>query len=193
VYRIPLVLASRSQRRIELLRQAGFRFTVCDAGVTDEVCPPALSGVEIPLYLAGLKADAFLSRHVLEGNTVVITADTVVCRHGATLGKPAGRDEAIEMLKSLSDNMHQVFTGVCLTSATRRRLFSSESKVWFRQLSHEEIVRYVDAFHPYDKAGAYGIQEWIGLVGIEKIEGSYYNIVGLPIHQLYQELRQYET
>ncbi|MDR1666287.1 MAG: Maf family protein [Bacteroidales bacterium] len=192
VYRIPLILASRSRRRIALLRQAGFRFTVCDTGIAEESYPTELRGVEVPLYLAERKSDAFLRRHVPEGNTVVVTADTVVCRHEQVLGKPACRKEAVGMLESLSAGMHRVYTGVCLASSAQRSLFSSESRVWFRKLSREEIEWYADAFRPYDKAGAYGIQEWIGLVGIEKIEGSYYNIVGFPIHRFYEELKKYE-
>jgi septum formation protein len=173
------------------MREAGFQFETADAGVADECYPSGLCGAEIPLYLAELKADTFLNRRQLVGNTVLITADTVVWRHDSVLGKPVNRQEAVNMLSGLSGNAHQVFTGVCLTSNVRRHSFFSESKVWFRPLTQDEINYYVDHFRPYDKAGAYGIQEWIGYVGIEKIEGSYFNVVGLPVHQLYSELLHY--
>ncbi|MDR1673357.1 MAG: Maf family nucleotide pyrophosphatase [Bacteroidales bacterium] len=191
VYQLPLVLASKSPRRAELLRQAGFRFTTCDADNADESYPEELQGAEIPLYLAELKSDAFMRRYTTDNDTVVITADTIVWLQGKILGKPAGRDDTIRMLASLSGNMHQVFTGVCLASAAQKHLFCAESKVWFKELSAGEIAYYADACHPFDKAGAYGIQEWIGCVGIERIEGSYFNVVGLPVQQLYVELHRF--
>ncbi|MDR0814394.1 MAG: Maf family nucleotide pyrophosphatase [Bacteroidales bacterium] len=191
VYQIPLILASKSPRRIELMREAGFAFDVVDAGVADETYPSDLQAAEIPLYLSRLKADAYLNHHQLQGNTVLITADTIVWQQNKVLGKPEDRQDAIKMLNDLSGSVHQVFTAVCLTSTAQQRSFYSESKVWFRHLSEDEMVYYTDNFRPYDKAGAYGIQEWIGLVGIEKIEGSYFNVVGLPVHQLYSELLHY--
>ncbi|MDR2847965.1 MAG: Maf family nucleotide pyrophosphatase [Bacteroidales bacterium] len=191
VYQIPLILASQSPRRIELMQEAGFSFEVVDAGVAAETYPSGLHAAEIPLYLSQLKADSYLHHHPLNGNTVLITADTIVWQQNNVLGKPENRQDALRMLHDLSGNVHQVYTAVCLTSTAQQRSFYSESKVWFRQLSVDEMTYYVDNFRPYDKAGAYGIQEWIGLVGIEKIEGSYFNVVGLPVHQLYSELLHY--
>ncbi len=190
VCRIPIILASKSPRRIELMRQAGLQFTVQVAGETDEIYPEELEREEIPIYLAQLKADAFMKvRNVDEA--VVVTADTIVWHNGTVLGKPIDRDDAIRMLNFLSGDMHYVFTGVCLATSNRRHLFSAESKVFFRKLSMDEICYYVDSYQPYDKAGAYGIQEWIGCVGIERIEGSYFNVVGLPVQKLYCELRNF--
>jgi septum formation protein len=150
-----------------------------------------LQGADIPLYLAHLKSKVFLQRQTVTRDTVVITADTIVWLNHQVLGKPADRDDAVRMLEALSGNVHQVFTGVCLASGSSRRLFCAESKVWFGKLTEEEITYYVDRCQPFDKAGAYGIQEWIGCVGIEKIEGSYFNVVGLPIQQLYTELQHF--
>ena len=183
-----IILASKSPRRIELMQQAGLQFTVQLAGETDEVYPPELQREEIPLYLARLKADAFLRAVAISNDTVVVTADTIVWIDNRVLGKPSGREDAIRMLETLSGNMHQVYTGVCLTTNQKQGTFFSESKVFFRKLSREEITFYVDRFQPYDKAGAYGIQEWIGYVGIERVEGSFYNVMGLPIQKLYCEL-----
>ena len=188
VYQIPIILASKSPRRIELMQQAGLQFTVQLAGETDETYPPELQREEIPLFLARLKADTFLQTVAIPGHTIVVTADTIVWINNRVLGKPAGRQDAINMLETLSGNMHRVYTGVCLTTNSKQHVFFAESKVYFRKLTKDEITFYVDRYQPYDKAGAYGIQEWIGYVGIEKIEGSYYNVMGLPIQKLYREL-----
>ena len=170
------------------MQQAGLQFTVQLAGETDEVYPPELQREEIPLYLARMKADMFMCASVIPDNTVVVTADTIVWIDNRVLGKPSGREEAIDMLKTLSGNMHQVYTGVCLTTNRQQCTFFAESKVFFRKLTDEEIIFYVDRYQPYDKAGAYGIQEWIGYVGVERVEGSFYNVMGLPIQKLYYEL-----
>jgi septum formation protein len=170
------------------MQQAGLQFTTQLAGETDEVYPPELQREEIQLYLARLKADAFLQAVTIPDDTIVVTADTIVWIDNRVLGKPTGREDAIHMLKTLSGSMHQVYTGVCLTTNRKQRAFFAESKVYFRKLTGEEITFYVDRYQPYDKAGAYGIQEWIGYVGIEKIEGSYYNVMGLPVQKLYREL-----
>ena len=188
VYQVPIILASKSPRRVELMQQAGLQFTVQLAGDIDELYPPELQREEIPLYLARLKADAFLHAVAIPDNTIVVTADTIVWINEQILGKPTGRQEAIDMLKILSGNMHQVYTGICLATNSRKHAFFAESKVYFRKLTNDEISFYVDRYQPYDKAGAYGIQEWIGYIGIEKIEGSYYNVMGLPIQKLYCEL-----
>lgn len=170
------------------MQQVGLQFSVQSAGDVDEIYPPELKREEIPVYLARLKADAFMEATDVAAGTVVVAADTIVWLSGTVLGKPAGRDDAIDMLCRLSGNMHYVYTGVCLARNGKKRLFSAESKVYFRQLDIEEIIYYVDNYRPLDKAGAYGIQEWIGYVGIKKIEGSYYNVMGLPIQKLYHEL-----
>ena len=183
-----IILASKSPRRIELMQQAGLQFTVQLADEIDEVYPPELQREEIPLYLARMKADAFLHAVAIPDDTVVVTADTIVWIDNRVLGKPSGREDAIHMLEILSGNMHQVYTGVCVTTNRKQSSFFAESKVFFRKLTSEEITFYVDRYQPYDKAGAYGIQEWIGYVGIEKIEGSFYNVMGLPIQRLYCEL-----
>ena len=190
VYRIPIILASKSPRRIELMQQLGLQFTVQLSGEIDEIYPPELQGEEIPLYLARLKADAFMETTGADAG-LVITADTIVWLNGQALGKPADHREAEAMLEMLSGNMHQVFTGVCLAQGQRRHLFFAESKVYFGELSSDEIAWYVNRYRPFDKAGAYGIQEWIGFVGVKKIEGSYYNVMGLPIQKLYRELCEF--
>ena len=185
IYRTPIILASKSPRRIELMQQTGLQFTVQLAGETDELYPIGLQREEIPLYLARLKADAFLRAVAIPNDAIVVTADTIVWINNRVLGKPAKRQEAIDMLEILSGNMHRVYTGVCLTTTGKQHAFFDESKVYFRKLTNDEISFYVDRCHPYDKAGAYGIQEWIGYVGVEKIEGSYSNVMGLPVQKLY--------
>jgi len=183
-----IILASKSPRRIELMQKAGLQFTVQIVGETDELYPPELQREEIPLYLARLKADAFLRMVAIPNDTIVVTADTIVWINNRVLGKPVGKQDAIDMLETLSGNMHQVYTGVCLTTNDKQYTFFDESKVYFRKLNTDEIAYYVDRWQPYDKAGAYGIQEWIGFVGIERIEGSHFNVMGLPIQKLYCEL-----
>ena len=170
------------------MQQLGLQFTVQLSGEIDELYPFELQREEIPLFLAHLKADSFLRAVAIPDNTIVVTADTIVWINNQVLGKPADRQEAIHMLEILSGNMHQVYTGVCISTNCKRHAFFAESKVYFRKLTIDEIAFYVDRCQPYDKAGAYGIQEWIGYVGIEKIEGSHYNVMGLPIQKLYCEL-----
>lgn len=181
-----LWLGSQSPRRRQLMAEAGFAFEVApDAGV-DETYPADMDIKEVPLYLSRLKSRAC---PVEPGpRDILVTADTVVCIGGRLLGKPADRAGAVEMLESLSGNVHEVVTGVTLRTEGREHTFSSVSKVFFRYLQPEEIAYYVDTCRPYDKAGAYGIQEWIGYVAIERIEGSFYNVMGLPVQKLYTEL-----
>ena len=186
-----LILASQSPRRIELMQLMQLQFTVQIAGETDEIYPLGLQREEISLYLARLKADFFLRETEIDDETVVITADTIVWIGDRVLGKPTDRQDAVNILKTLSDNTHQVFTGVCLTTNNKRHSFFDESKVFFRHLTDDEIHFYIDRWQPYDKAGAYGIQEWIGYVGIEKIEGSHTNVMGLPTQKLYCALRDF--
>ena len=182
-----LILASASPRRQRLMKDAGFTFEVWLKNV-EEKYPQELHWENVPEYLSKVKASAF--REELKADEVLITADTVVCIHDRILGKPADRKEAISMLQELSGNRHLVVTGVSVTTRTEQLSFSSRTDVFFKRLSNEEIEFYVDTYKPFDKAGAYGIQEWIGYIGIERIEGSFYNVMGLPIQKLYETLRK---
>ncbi|GAB1450147.1 Maf-like protein [Draconibacterium sp.] len=182
------ILASKSPRRQELLQSLGIKFQVVTKEV-DENYPINLTKEEIPVFLAELKAKHFLDD--LKGNDLLITADTIVWFDGEVLGKPGHRLEAIETLQKLSGHDHQVISGVCLTSVKKQKSFYSISNVSFKQLSLAEIEYYVSEFKPYDKAGAYGIQEWIGYIGITHIQGSFYNVMGLPIQQLYTEIHNF--
>ena len=182
-----LILASASPRRQQLMKDAGFTFEVRLKNV-EEKYPQELHLENVPEYLSKVKASAF--REELKAEEVLITADTVVCIHDRILGKPADRKEAISMLQELSGNRHLVVTGVSVTTRTEQLSFSSRTDVFFKHLSNEEIIFYVDTYKPFDKAGAYGIQEWIGYIGIERIEGSFYNVMGLPIQKLYETLRK---
>ena len=182
-----LILASASPRRQQLMKDAGFTFEVRLKNV-EEKYPQELHWENVPEYLSKVKASAF--REELKADEVLITADTVVCIHDRFLGKPADRKEAISMLQELSGNRHLVVTGVSVTTRTEQLSFSSRTDVFFKRLSNEEIEFYVDTYKPFDKAGAYGIQEWIGYIGIERIEGSFYNVMGLPIQKLYETLRK---
>jgi septum formation protein len=181
-----LVLASQSPRRRQLLSEAGIDYTLAQRYECEEVYPSTLPAAAVAEYLSALKSDAY--PQPLAPNDILLTADTVVVSDGRVLGKPQDRAEAIAMIQSLSGCEHEVITGVTLRSADRRVSFSSHSKVRFRRLSLEEIEYYVDTYAPMDKAGAYGIQEWIGYVGIEGIEGSFFNVMGLPVQRLYCEL-----
>ena len=185
-----LILASASPRRHQLMCDAGFKFDV-KLKHTDEVWPQGLEVEKVPEYLACLKAGAFHGE--LKEGELLITADTVVCLGAKILGKPKDREEAIHMLQQLSGRKHTVVTGVCLTTTTRHRAFSARTDVYFKSLSDAEIISYVDNCKPYDKAGAYGIQEWIGYIGIRRIEGSFYNVMGLPVQQLYEELKNFDS
>jgi len=182
------ILASKSPRRQELLQSLGVDFQVVLKEV-EENYPSNLKKEEIPVFLAELKAKAFLND--LKENDLLITADTIVWINGEVLGKPENSTEAIETLQKLSGNEHQVISGVSLTSLQKQKSFFSVSNVKFKELSLSEIEYYVSEYKPYDKAGAYGIQEWIGYIGITHIEGSFYNIMGLPIQQLYTEIQNF--
>ncbi|MGQ1783944.1 MULTISPECIES: Maf family nucleotide pyrophosphatase [unclassified Saccharicrinis] len=184
-----IILASKSPRRSQLLREIGVDFSVESKSI-EEVYPDGLNKEEIATYLSELKAAPF-KQEIQHTNKLVITSDTIVCLGQETLGKPKDRTDAIEMLRKLSANTHEVITGVTLLSAHKMQSFAVSSKVFFKALNDEEIAFYVDEYKPFDKAGAYGIQEWIGMIGIEKIEGSYFNVVGLPIQKLYTELMKF--
>lgn len=184
-----LILASASPRRISLLKELNLTFE-CIPLEVEEVFPSGLEDHEVAKFLARLKAEAFPIEK-LTPKSILITADTIVCLNDEVIGKPDDREHAIEMLQKLSGQMHKVITGVCLRSHDKESIFSNETDVYFSKLTDEEIIYYVDQFKPFDKAGAYGIQEWIGYIGIEKIEGSYFNVMGLPIQQLYVELKKF--
>lgn len=181
-----IVLASGSPRRQDLLKQVGLEFEVMVRPVM-EVYPADIGADRIASHLSAIKADAFEKAFFRE-NTLLITADTIVCLGDEVLGKPSGRTEAIQTLELLSGKMHRVITGVSLRSRNKSLDFSVNTNVFFKHLQKQEIEYYVDNYEPFDKAGAYGIQEWIGLVGVEKIEGSFYNVMGLPVLRLYEEL-----
>lgn len=181
-----VILASNSPRRKELLAGLGVDYEVRTLPDVDESYPDTLQGADIPLYIAKEKADAYVA--MMQPGELIITADTIVWLDGRVLGKPADREDAMRMLRDLSGRTHEVFTGVCITTTDWQRSFAAQTEVRFAHLSEDEIAYYVDAFCPMDKAGAYGVQEWIGFIGVENISGSYYNIMGLPVQKLYREL-----
>lgn len=183
-----LILASQSPRRRELLTGCDLDYRIADPYPCEEVYPADMPAREVPAYLSGLKSRCF--PRPLAPREILVTADTVVIAGGRILGKPADRDHARRMLRTLSAATHTVVTGVTLRTPAALRQFSSESRVTFRPLTEEEIDYYLDRYRPYDKAGAYGIQEWIGYVAIERIEGSFYNVMGLPVQRLFVELGQ---
>jgi septum formation protein len=183
-----LILASSSPRRQQLLRELGLRFDVVIREYPENY-PENLSGEEIALFLAYEKARQFTGE--IADDEIVITADTIVWCNNAVLGKPAGSENAKQMLRAISGNTHEVITGVCIFSVKKSRTFAVSTKVTFNELSEQEIAYYVDKFKPFDKAGAYGIQEWIGIAGCSHIEGSYFNVVGLPVQSLYRELQRF--
>ncbi len=182
-----LILASGSPRRKELLEALAIPFVI-ETREVNEVYPMHLQGAEITDYLSELKAGAF---QTLPQDTIIITSDTIVWLDGKALTKPKDRGEAIAILQELSGKKHEVFTSVCIKSSSKTRVFSDVTKVYFKELNSEEIQFYVDHYRPYDKAGAYGAQDWIGYIGIEKLEGSYFNVMGLPVHKLYTELMKW--
>ena len=181
-----VILASASPRRRQLMEEAGMCFTLAPKFECDENYPSTLPAADVAAYLSALKSNAY-PEPLGEGD-ILVTADTTVVIDERVLGKPADRTEAYEMLRAMSGRNHKVYTGVTLRSNVQQRTFSVETEVCFREISDEEIYYYVDNFRPYDKAGAYGIQEWIGYVAIERIEGSFYNVMGLPVQRLYTEL-----
>lgn len=183
-----LILASGSPRRQHLLKEAGFDFFL-DVRPSDESIPQGLKPELVPEFLALKKASHFHNAELR--NQVVLTADTVVILDGKILNKPANKYEAYQMLRSLSGKSHTVVTGVCLKDHDREHTFSDKTEVHFRMLSDSEINQYIEKYEPYDKAGAYGAQEFMGMIAIDKLEGSYFNVMGLPIHKVYTELEQF--
>lgn len=180
-----IILASGSPRRQDFLRDLGLNFEI-RLKELEENYPDHLKAEEIADYLSKLKANAF--KNELEPEDILITGDTVVWFQNEILHKPKSPEEAFEMLKKLSGNAHEVISSACITSVQKQAVFHDITKVYFKDLTDEEINYYIEHFQPFDKAGAYGIQEWIGQIGIEKIEGSFYNVMGLPIAKLYQNL-----
>lgn len=180
-----IILASASPRRQELLKNLGILFTV-DVKPIEENYNPKLKKEEITDYLALSKANAF--EGCLTKNTILITADTIVWHNNAALEKPKDSLHAKKMLKKLSGTQHQVITSICIKTSEICKVISDTTTVFFKQITDNEIDFYVENYKPFDKAGAYGIQEWIGFIGVYKIEGSYFNVMGLPVHKLYEEL-----
>ncbi|MBR1809484.1 MAG: septum formation protein Maf [Paludibacteraceae bacterium] len=181
-----LLLGSKSPRRRELLKALDVEFSIVDISC-NETYPPAFQGGDIPIYIAREKADAY--RAMLKPDELLITADTIVWLDGAVLGKPHDEEDACRMLRLLSGKTHQVYTGVCLTTNQRQKAFADCTDVSFRELTDEEIRYYVNNYRPFDKAGAYGIQEWIGMAACTGINGSYFNVMGLPVHRVADELK----
>lgn len=180
-----IILASGSPRRQQFFRELEIPFTT-DVRPVKEVYPPSLENEEITDFLAELKAEAFHKE--LKPNQILITSDTIVCHKGKALGKPESPEEAKAMLNSLSGHSHEVITSVCFTTSKIQRTLNAKTQVTFKELTQGEIDYYVEKFKPFDKAGGYAIQEWIGLIGITNIEGSYFNVVGLPTHLVYDTL-----
>jgi len=183
-----IILASKSPRRQELLKSLNLDFEIKTKEV-EENFPPALFREEIPVFLSNLKAKAF--ENEINANDLIITSDTIVWHENEQLGKPKDANEAQEMLQSLAGKQHEVITAVTLFTKDKKTTFYDVTKVYFKEISNEEIDYYIQNYKPYDKAGSYGIQEWIGFAGIEKIEGDYFNVVGLPMHKLYLELNKF--
>jgi len=183
-----LILASGSPRRQELLKSLGVPFEIRIKEI-DEVYPKHLKKSEISDYLAQLKSNAFVEE--LNPKDLLITSDTIVWYHNMALGKPKSKDDAFQILQKLSGKTHEVITSVCIKSLQKEDIFNCITKVTFKELSSEEIQFYIDNYNPMDKAGAYGIQDWIGQIGVTKIEGSYFNVMGFPIHKIYSQLLKF--
>jgi septum formation protein len=189
ILKYKVILASNSPRRKELLAGLDIAFEVKTLPDVDESYPDNLWKEEIPVYIAKLKADAYKS--YLQKDTLFITADTIVWLAGKVYGKPENEEEAKAMLRTLSGETHEVITGVCLTTQQKQQVFYALSKVKFAELTEEEIEYYVRKYKPYDKAGGYGVQEWIGYIGVEQLSGSFYNVMGLPVKMLYTYLKEW--
>lgn len=184
-----IILASNSPRRKELLQRLGLPFKVRTLFGVDESFPENLRGEDIALYIARKKAEAYKSS--MSSNELLITADTIVCLDGVVMGKPYGAENAKTILRQLSGRVHQVITGVTVLTQLKRESFAVTSHVKFANVTEDEIDYYVDNYLPFDKAGAYGIQEWFGLVAVEELRGSYFNVMGLPVQRLYTVLKQF--
>lgn len=185
-----IILASQSPRRQQLLKELGVEFKVLVKDDVDESYPEYIKNEAIAIYLAEKKAQSYCDL-INSDNNLIITADTIVVINNHILGKPNNEKEATQMLHLLSNKKHQVITGVSLSTKNKKVSFSSITNVWFNELSRDDIYYYITTFKPFDKAGSYGIQEWIGHIGISKVEGSYFNVVGLPVQQLFHELKKF--
>lgn len=185
-----IVLGSKSPRRQELIKELGFPFEIRTKEI-EENFPSSLDSTEVAPYLAKLKAQPLIE--TLTVNELLLTSDTVVVHNNKVLGKPKNSEEAFNMLKNLSNNVHEVITGVHLESITMNKTFATTTKVHFSELSDEQIHFYINNYQPFDKAGSYGIQEWIGMIGVEKIEGCYYNVMGLPVHDVYKAIMEMKS
>lgn len=183
-----IILASKSPRRQHLLKDLGVDFEIRTKEV-EEVYPPELEREQVALFLSELKATAFTLD--LTDNDILITSDTIVCLDDRIIGKPKDRNDAFNMLSDLSGNKHEVITAVTLTSKSKQHSFFVETEVYFKTLSNFEIDYYINKYQPFDKAGSYGIQEWIGYIGIEKIVGSYFNVMGFPVKEVYEALDEF--
>ncbi|MBL7104643.1 MAG: septum formation protein Maf [Bacteroidales bacterium] len=186
VKKYKIILASQSPRRQQLIKELGLDFEVIPVDI-EESYPAKLKKKDIAIYISELKAKSFDFDKLCK-NCLIITADTIVLQDGQILPKPKDFNDAVRILQTLSGNVHEVITGVSLRTKNKLKSFHSITKVYFKNLTPEEIHYYIEHYKPYDKAGAYGIQEWIGYIGIERIEGSYFNVVGLPVQRLYSEL-----
>ena len=182
-----LILASGSPRRQQFLRDLNLDFTI-ELKEIKEIYPQHLKGSEITDYLAKLKSSPFTN---LKNNDILITSDTIVWMNDTAIGKPKNKEEAISIFKQLSGNKHQVITSICIKTSNQIKVFNDCTNVYFKELTNEEIIFYIDNFQPYDKAGGYGIQDWIGYVGVEKIEGSFFNVMGFPTHKFYEEILKF--
>lgn len=185
--KLDIILGSASPRRKFLLNEMGLTFRVMASSTLEEKWPEGMDKEEIPVFLAEIKAEHLLGN--VPADSLLITADTIVWMGGQVINKPVDRGDALRMLGELSGQKHEVLTGVCLRMGGRAHSFCASSLVWFAELSDEEIGYYVENYRPFDKAGAYGIQDWIGYIGVEKIEGSYFNVMGLPLQRMYHELK----
>ena len=182
------ILGSNSPRRSEILKEIGLDFKIIASNI-DETIPKGIKNKNVPIYLAKEKAN-FLAKELNE-NEILITADTIVLMNDEIITKPLNKKDAKNILQKISNNKHEVITGVCITSNRNQHSFSSKTEVFFNKISDYEIEYYLEKFKPYDKAGSYGIQEWLGLISIRKIIGSYTNVVGMPSSELYQELNKF--
>ncbi len=187
----PIILASQSPRRQQLLQQAGIHYKVIVSD-TDETFPTGLSAEDIALHIASEKAYKVLSDNTLPHDVIIIAADTLVILNGEIIGKPENKQHAIQILQKLSGKTHQVITGVAILSNSHIKSFAEATDVEFFDIDENDIIHYVDTYKPYDKAGGYAIQEWIGLTSIKSINGDFYNVMGLPVSRLLRELRLFE-
>lgn len=179
-----IILASKSPRRQQFFKDLNLDFDIRTKEI-EEIYPPELQGTAITDFLADLKSKPFQ----LNKNEILITSDTIVWFNNKALGKPKNKQEAFEMLKSLANNKHEVITSISIKTVTFQKIVNDTTVVYFKEILDDEINFYIENYNPFDKAGAYGIQDWLGFIAVNKIEGSYFNVAGLPVHKLYKELQ----